>query len=65
MSIYADPGFVKAEVDYRRETMLPGHATSAGTQHHAAAVRAALRNLRVAGRHTGRSHRGRHTPRPA
>ena len=65
MSIYADPSYVRAEVDYRREAFAAGlPAVRTGGRHHAATVRAALRGLR-GGRHTSRSHHGRHTARTA
>ena len=62
MSISADPMFVKAEVQWRRESLAAGFPAPHGAHHHGAAVRSALAAVvhpHRHARHAGQEKQGR------
>jgi hypothetical protein len=58
MSISADPLFVAAEAQWRRETLAAGFPKSRRGRHHAAGIRSALAAL-THGHRGGHGHHGR------
>ena len=62
MSISADPMFVKAEVQWRRQSLAAGFPAPHGAHHHGSAVRSALAAVVHPHRHTrpaGQEQQGR------